>query len=112
MNKKSSRAGELHVLGEAIEKVVSCLLPLRWRERGGELVVYAASPGVWLLAGLSLEASAESGLSCRCFFRTQVPPAGNRSQYEEIDIPVALLSYADMLDIGKVSCATHGWLVG
>ncbi|XP_077188462.1 signal peptide peptidase-like 2B isoform X1 [Paroedura picta] len=30
-----------------------------------------------------------------------VPPAGNRSQYEEIDIPVALLSYADMLDIGK-----------
>ncbi|ETE59218.1 hypothetical protein L345_15055, partial [Ophiophagus hannah] len=30
-----------------------------------------------------------------------VPPAGNRSQYEEIDIPVALLSYADMLDIGQ-----------
>ncbi|XP_074933834.1 signal peptide peptidase-like 2B isoform X2 [Phalacrocorax aristotelis] len=30
-----------------------------------------------------------------------VPPGGNRSQYEEIDIPVALLSYADMLDIGK-----------
>ncbi|KAM6467306.1 signal peptide peptidase-like 2B isoform 2-T2 [Liasis olivaceus] len=30
-----------------------------------------------------------------------VPPAGNRSQYEEIDIPVALLSYADMLDIGR-----------
>ncbi|XP_063003338.1 signal peptide peptidase-like 2B [Elgaria multicarinata webbii] len=30
-----------------------------------------------------------------------VPPAGNRSQYEEIDIPVALLSYTDMLDIGR-----------
>ncbi|KAF4790298.1 Signal peptide peptidase-like 2B [Turdus rufiventris] len=30
-----------------------------------------------------------------------VPPGGNRSQYEEIDIPVALLSYTDMLDIGK-----------
>uniref|UniRef100_A0ABM5EME2 Signal peptide peptidase-like 2B isoform X2 n=1 Tax=Pogona vitticeps TaxID=103695 RepID=A0ABM5EME2_9SAUR len=30
-----------------------------------------------------------------------VPPAGNRSQYEEIDIPVALLSYSDMLDIGR-----------
>nr|XP_060640697.1 signal peptide peptidase-like 2B [Anolis sagrei ordinatus] len=30
-----------------------------------------------------------------------VPPAGNASQYEEIDIPVALLSYADMLDIGR-----------
>ncbi|XP_025048841.1 signal peptide peptidase-like 2B isoform X2 [Alligator sinensis] len=30
-----------------------------------------------------------------------VPPGGNRSQYEEIDIPVALLSYNDMLDIGK-----------
>ncbi|MEE6487193.1 hypothetical protein FKM82_014830 [Ascaphus truei] len=30
-----------------------------------------------------------------------VPPGGNRSQYEEIDIPVALLSYIDMLDIGK-----------
>ncbi|KAM8839234.1 signal peptide peptidase-like 2 [Synchiropus picturatus] len=27
------------------------------------------------------------------------PPAGNKSQYEEIDIPVALLSYTDMLDI-------------
>ncbi|KAM9330554.1 signal peptide peptidase-like 2B [Gastrophryne carolinensis] len=30
-----------------------------------------------------------------------VPPGGNQSQYEEIDIPVALLSYSDMLDIGK-----------
>ncbi|CAN8201688.1 unnamed protein product [Coccothraustes coccothraustes] len=30
-----------------------------------------------------------------------VPPGGNRSQYEEIDIPVALLSYTDMLDIVK-----------
>ncbi|KAM5192537.1 signal peptide peptidase-like 2B isoform 2-T2 [Mantella aurantiaca] len=30
-----------------------------------------------------------------------VPPGGNRSQYEEIDIPVALLSYSDMLDISK-----------
>ncbi|POI28724.1 hypothetical protein CIB84_007526, partial [Bambusicola thoracicus] len=30
-----------------------------------------------------------------------VPPGGNRSQYEEIDIPVALLSYSDMLDIVK-----------
>ncbi|XP_061097432.1 signal peptide peptidase-like 2 [Conger conger] len=29
------------------------------------------------------------------------PPAGNQSQYEEIDIPVALLSYADMLDIAR-----------
>ncbi|XP_075060741.1 signal peptide peptidase-like 2B isoform X2 [Mixophyes fleayi] len=29
------------------------------------------------------------------------PPAGNRSQYEEIDIPVALLSYSDMLDMSK-----------
>ncbi|XP_074926471.1 signal peptide peptidase-like 2B isoform X1 [Chelonoidis abingdonii] len=29
------------------------------------------------------------------------PPKGNWSQYEEIDIPVALLSYTDMLDIGK-----------
>ncbi|MBN3317161.1 SPP2B protein, partial [Atractosteus spatula] len=29
------------------------------------------------------------------------PPAGNRTQYEEIDIPVALLSYTDMLDISK-----------
>ncbi|XP_030629783.1 signal peptide peptidase-like 2 [Chanos chanos] len=29
------------------------------------------------------------------------PPVGNKSQYEEIDIPVALLSYADMLDISK-----------
>ncbi|XP_066551752.1 signal peptide peptidase-like 2 isoform X2 [Amia ocellicauda] len=29
------------------------------------------------------------------------PPVGNRSQYEEIDIPVALLSYTDMLDISK-----------
>lgn len=31
-----------------------------------------------------------------------VPPAGNTSQYEEIDIPVALLSYGDMLEIYKV----------
>ncbi|XP_037644199.1 signal peptide peptidase-like 2 isoform X1 [Sebastes umbrosus] len=29
------------------------------------------------------------------------PPAGNKTQYEEIDIPVALLSYSDLLDIGK-----------
>ncbi|CAN9503464.1 unnamed protein product [Ophioblennius macclurei] len=29
------------------------------------------------------------------------PPAGNKSQYEEIDIPVALLSYTDMLEISK-----------
>ncbi|KAM9323110.1 signal peptide peptidase-like 2 [Pholidichthys leucotaenia] len=27
------------------------------------------------------------------------PPAGNKTQYEEIDIPVGLLSYSDMLDI-------------
>uniref|UniRef100_A0A8B9HP72 Signal peptide peptidase-like 2B n=1 Tax=Astyanax mexicanus TaxID=7994 RepID=A0A8B9HP72_ASTMX len=30
-----------------------------------------------------------------------IPPFGNKTQYEEIDIPVALLSYADMLDISK-----------
>ncbi|KAJ8271067.1 hypothetical protein GJAV_G00122380 [Gymnothorax javanicus] len=29
------------------------------------------------------------------------PPAGNQTQYEEIDIPVALLSFADMLDISR-----------
>ncbi|KAK5860235.1 hypothetical protein PBY51_021726 [Eleginops maclovinus] len=29
------------------------------------------------------------------------PPAGNKTQYEEIDIPVALLSYSDMLEIVK-----------
>ncbi|XP_048020419.1 signal peptide peptidase-like 2 isoform X2 [Megalobrama amblycephala] len=29
------------------------------------------------------------------------PPSGNKSQYEEIGIPVALLSYKDMLDISK-----------
>lgn len=36
-------------------------------------------------------------------FKLQTPPAGNKTQYEEIDIPVALLSYSDMLDISKVS---------
>uniref|UniRef100_A0A8C7J0L4 Signal peptide peptidase-like 2B n=1 Tax=Oncorhynchus kisutch TaxID=8019 RepID=A0A8C7J0L4_ONCKI len=35
------------------------------------------------------------------------PPAGNKSQYEEIDIPVALLSYTDMLDIRKVRVAMY-----
>ncbi|XP_076828082.1 signal peptide peptidase-like 2 isoform X2 [Brachyhypopomus gauderio] len=30
-----------------------------------------------------------------------IPPFGNKTQYEEIDIPVALLSYADLLDISK-----------
>uniref|UniRef100_A0AAR2KK71 Signal peptide peptidase-like 2B n=1 Tax=Pygocentrus nattereri TaxID=42514 RepID=A0AAR2KK71_PYGNA len=30
-----------------------------------------------------------------------IPPFGNKTQYEEIDIPVALLSYSDMLDISK-----------
>lgn len=35
-------------------------------------------------------------------FSLQTPPAGNKTQYEEIDIPVALLSYSDMLDISKV----------
>ncbi|XP_061654347.1 signal peptide peptidase-like 2 isoform X2 [Phyllopteryx taeniolatus] len=29
------------------------------------------------------------------------PPAGNKTQYEEIDIPVALLSFSDMLEISK-----------
>ncbi|XP_072296889.1 signal peptide peptidase-like 2 isoform X3 [Eucyclogobius newberryi] len=29
------------------------------------------------------------------------PPAGNKTQYEEIDIPVALLSFTDMQDISK-----------
>lgn len=33
---------------------------------------------------------------------SQVPPGGNKTQYEEIGIPVALLSYKDMLDIFKV----------
>uniref|UniRef100_A0ABI7YG02 PA domain-containing protein n=1 Tax=Felis catus TaxID=9685 RepID=A0ABI7YG02_FELCA len=32
---------------------------------------------------------------------TLVPPGGNKTQYEEIGIPVALLSYKDMLDIFK-----------
>lgn len=40
------------------------------------------------------------------FFGLQTPPAGNKSQYEEIDIPVALLSYSDMLDISKVGGQT------
>uniref|UniRef100_A0A7N6ABJ7 Signal peptide peptidase-like 2B n=1 Tax=Anabas testudineus TaxID=64144 RepID=A0A7N6ABJ7_ANATE len=30
------------------------------------------------------------------------PPRGNTTQYEEIDIPVALLSYSDMLDIRRL----------
>uniref|UniRef100_A0A4W4G521 Signal peptide peptidase-like 2B n=1 Tax=Electrophorus electricus TaxID=8005 RepID=A0A4W4G521_ELEEL len=30
-----------------------------------------------------------------------IPPFGNKTQYEEIDIPVALLSYSDLLDITK-----------
>uniref|UniRef100_A0AAY4BJZ6 Signal peptide peptidase-like 2B n=1 Tax=Denticeps clupeoides TaxID=299321 RepID=A0AAY4BJZ6_9TELE len=34
-------------------------------------------------------------------FPISTPPAGNKTQYEEIDIPVALLSYTDMLDISK-----------
>ncbi|XP_026578301.1 signal peptide peptidase-like 2B [Pseudonaja textilis] len=46
-------------------------------------------------AVVHLGAAVLSTLLIRC------PPAGNRSQYEEIDIPVALLSYADMLDIGQ-----------
>lgn len=33
---------------------------------------------------------------------SQVPPGGNKTQYEEIGIPVALLSHKDMLDIFKV----------
>ncbi|XP_039103920.1 signal peptide peptidase-like 2B isoform X2 [Hyaena hyaena] len=32
---------------------------------------------------------------------TLVPPGGNKTQYDEIGIPVALLSYKDMLDIFK-----------
>lgn len=32
----------------------------------------------------------------------QVPPGGNKTQYDEIGIPVALLSHKDMLDIFKV----------
>ncbi|XP_016065249.1 PREDICTED: signal peptide peptidase-like 2B isoform X6 [Miniopterus natalensis] len=32
---------------------------------------------------------------------TLVPPGGNKTQYEEIGIPVALLSHKDMLDIFK-----------
>ncbi|KAG9343430.1 hypothetical protein JZ751_013594 [Albula glossodonta] len=36
------------------------------------------------------------------------PPAGNKTQYEEIDIPVALLSYSDMLDISRVRLCQGG----
>lgn len=36
----------------------------------------------------------------------QVPPGGNKTQYEEIGIPVALLSYRDMLDIFQVGLPT------
>lgn len=32
----------------------------------------------------------------------QVPPGGNKTQYEEISIPVALLSHRDLQDIFKV----------
>lgn len=32
----------------------------------------------------------------------QVPPGGNKTQYEEIGIPVALLSHKDVLDVFKV----------
>lgn len=42
------------------------------------------------------------------FSMLQTPPAGNKTQYEEIDIPVALLSYSDMLDISKVR--DQAWL--
>ncbi|XP_032481002.1 signal peptide peptidase-like 2B isoform X4 [Phocoena sinus] len=34
---------------------------------------------------------------------TLVPPGGNKTQYDEIGIPVALLSYKDMLDIFETS---------
>lgn len=32
----------------------------------------------------------------------QVPPGGNKTQYEEISIPVALLSHRDLRDIFRV----------
>lgn len=32
----------------------------------------------------------------------QVPPGGNKTQYEEISIPVALLSHSDLQDIFQV----------
>lgn len=32
----------------------------------------------------------------------QVPPGGNKTQYEEISIPVALLSHRDLQDIFQV----------
>lgn len=44
------------------------------------------------------------------FLGPQVPPGGNKTQYEEIGIPVALLSYRDMLDIFKVGSAASSSL--
>lgn len=45
----------------------------------------------------------------------QVPPGGNKTQYEEIGIPVALLSHKDMVDIFKVGspvpCSLSTWWV-
>lgn len=40
--------------------------------------------------------------SPHCLLPGQVPPGGNRTQYEEIGIPVALLSHRDMLDMFQV----------
>lgn len=37
----------------------------------------------------------------------QVPPGGNKTQYEEISIPVALLSHRDLQDIFRVG--TGAW---
>jgi hypothetical protein len=49
--------------------------------------------GVVQLGGLG-----DPKLSCPL----QVPPGGNKTQYEEISIPVALLSHRDLQDIFRV----------
>lgn len=80
-------------------------------------------------SGLALQAVLTGGVWClpQCWvgldqpvnlppLGPQVPPGGNKTQYEEIGIPVALLSHKDMLDIFKVgspvSCSLSTWWVG
>lgn len=47
---------------------------------------------------------------------SQVPPGGNKTQYDEVGIPAALLSYKDQLDIFRVGpppvCGVRRWAAG
>lgn len=83
-------------------------LPAAWHPKSQLVLGPSRSPREGWLCG----PRCQEGSAARCVrwalvsqqppLGPQVPPGGNKTQYEEIGIPVALLSHKDVLDVFKV----------